>query len=118
MPGKQPGKICTWGGGAKLDGKMNSKTSFLVDVSFLLCGELVEEGWGEPRWALGRLMGISCSTGQLERGININGNGSRVNLNVNGHTNMISCSTGQLKRGININGNGSRVEYKCSRSYD
>ena len=64
--------------GAKFYGKVNSKTSFLVDVSFLLCGELVEEGWGEPRWALGRLMGISCSTGQLERGININGNGSRV----------------------------------------
>ena len=34
---------------------------------------------------------ISCSTGQLEKEININGNGSRVNLNVNGHTNMISC---------------------------
>ena len=80
----QPGKICTWGGRqSQFQDNLSNGCISLVAVSFLLGGELVEEGWGEPRWALGRLMGISCSTGQLEREININGNGSRVEYKCN-----------------------------------
>ena len=51
-------------------GKVNLVGLFHCPASFLVCGQLVEDGSGE-RWTLGRLMGISSSTGQLEAGIDI-----------------------------------------------